>query len=195
MSNQNLYPSDKELVARYLAGEQDAFHLLFNKYWNDLYKIAYRRLPSEEDVKDLLQEVFISLWKNLPTISISDNLGGYLYTSLQNKIFNFFGKKQVRLRSLMNQPFVPVQSETDSYHHLQTKELRLVIKSTIDGMPLKMKEIYLLSKEENLSNGEIASLLMLAPQTVKNQIYQALCRIRNKLEKSHLYLLVLVQLF
>lgn len=52
----------------------------YERYWHDLYKIAYRRLPSEEDVKDVLQETFISLWKNIHHISVDENIGGYLYT-------------------------------------------------------------------------------------------------------------------
>lgn len=187
MSDRNLYSPDKELIARSLDGEQDAFRQLFDKYWNDLYRIAYRRLPSEEDVKDILQEVFISLWNNLPHISVEDNLGGYLYTSLRNRIFNYFEKNQVRLRTLINQPFHSVQSEEYTYNLLYTKELRLVIKAVVSEMPSKMREIYLLSKEEQLTNGEISELLMLAPQTVKNQIHQALGRIRNQLVKSNLY--------
>jgi len=186
MSARNLYPPDKDLITRTLEGDQDAFRQLFNKYWHDLYKIAYRRLPIEEDVKDILQEVFISLWKNLHNISILDNLGGYLYTSLRNRIFNYFEKNRLKLRTLLNQPFNPVQSEDDTYNFLYTKELQLVVNTIVAEMPSKMREIYLLSKVEQLSNGEIAELLALAPQTVKNQIYQALSRIRNELAKSHL---------
>lgn len=192
MSNRNSYMPDRELVDRYLHGEQEAFRLLFDKYWNDLYRIAYRRLPSEDDVKDILQDVFISLWRNLPEISLKDNLGGYLYTSLQNKIFNYYEKKQVKLKIFIEQPFYPFQSENDTYNLLDTKELSLVIKTIIDEMPLRMRKIYLLSKEEQLTNGEIATLLMLAPQTVKNQIHQALCRIRNKLVKSNLFIILYV---
>jgi len=188
MKKGNPEGTDKELIVAACKGSEEAFRKLYEKYWPDLYKIAYRRLSSEDDVKDILQETFISLWKNLQHISVNESLGGYLYTSLRNKIFNYYEKNEVRLKTLMNQPFKPVESEDFIYSSLSTKELQLVISAIIAEMPPKMREIYKLSKEEQLTNAEIAGLLMLAPQTVKNQIHQALHRIREELKKSSLHL-------
>ena len=176
--------TDKELIVAAYEGSEVAFRKLYERYWHDLYKIASRRLPSEEDVKDVLQETFISLWKNIHHISVDENIGGYLYTSLRNKILNYYDKKQVRLKILMNQPFHPVESEEAIYDLLNTKELKLAIRAIVTDMPPRMKEIYHLSKEEQLTNAEIACLLLLAPQTVKNQIHEALSRIRCGLKKS-----------
>lgn len=192
MKGNNLYQSDKDLIERALNGDENAFRHLFDKYWKDLYTIAYRRLPSEEDVKDILQEVFISLWKNIKTITITDSIGGYLTISLKNKIFNFYERDRVKFRILMSQPFSAIQSEDEIYNALQTKELKVVLNGIIERMPSKMKEIYLLSREEQLTNAEIVALLMLSPQTIKNQIHQALKRIREGLNKNIFALFFLV---
>ncbi|MBC7936393.1 MAG: sigma-70 family RNA polymerase sigma factor [Rhizobacter sp.] len=181
--------TDKELIVASCNGSEEAFRRLYEKYWKDLYKIAYRRLPSEEDVKDVLQETFISLWKNIHHLSVDESIGKYLYVALRNKIFNYYEKKQLRLKKLMNQPFHPVESEDHIYSVLDTKELRVAINAIIDDMPQRMREIYLLSKEVQLTNAEIANLLLLAPQTIKNQVHHALSRIRNELSKTHLHLL------
>jgi len=195
MKGNNLYQSDKELIAQALNGNENAFKYLFDKYWSDLYKIAYRKLPSEEDVKDILQEVFISFWKNIKTITITDSIGGYLNISLRNKIFNFYEKDRVKFRTLMDQPFNPIQSEDEIYASLETKELRAVLREIIEQMPSKMKKIYLLSREEQLSNAEIVALLMLSPQTIKNQIHQALKRLREGLTKNTFELFFLLICF
>ena len=183
----NFNQSDKELIKNCLEGDQNAFKKIFEKYWDDLYVIAYRRLPLEEEVKDILQEVFISLWRNIHKISVGDNLGGYLYISLRNKIFNYYEKNQVRMKLTLSQSFNPVQSEADVYSSINSKEIRQIIKSAVAEMPAKMRDIYLLSKEEQLTNQEIAALLALAPQTIKNQIHQALLRIRRKIKKANLH--------
>ena len=185
MSKVNLRVTDRELVAAASKGSEEAFQQLYDKYWGDLYKIAYSRLPSDEDVKDILQETFLSLWKNIHHISVDDNIGGYLYTSVRNKIFNYYEKNQLQLKKFMSLPFIPIQSEDSIYSSIQTKELKLVINAIVTDMPSKMKEIYLLSKEQQLTNAEIAGLLMLAPQTVKNQIHQAIIRIRRELQKNN----------
>jgi RNA polymerase sigma-70 factor (ECF subfamily) len=179
--------SDEELIKDCLKGDQDAFKKIFEKYWHDLYIIAYRRLPLEEEIKDILQEVFISLWRNIHKISVEDNLGGYLYTALRNKIFNYYEKNQVRMKATLSQSFNPVQCEADVYSVINSKELREIIKSAVSEMPAKMRQIYLLSKEEQLTNQEIAALLALAPQTIKNQIHQALSRVRQKIRKANLH--------
>ena len=156
---------------------------MYEKYWNDLYRIAYRRLSSHEDVKDILQDTFISLWKNIDHLTTTESLGGYLYTSLKNKILDHYEKNRVRLRKIMKQPFCPVGSEEEIYSTLCTKELQIVIRQIIDGMPEKMREIYLLSRKENFTNNEIAALLTLDIQTIKNQISKANSRIRITLKK------------
>src|SRR4051794_31717892 len=109
--NMESFATDKELVAAACNGSEEAFRKLYDKYWSDLYKLASRRLPSEEDVKDILQETFLSLWKNLHHISVDQSVAGYLFITVRNKLFNFYEKNQVQLNRLLKQPFCPVQSE------------------------------------------------------------------------------------
>jgi len=183
----NFSQSDKELIKDCLEGDEHAFQKIFEKYWGDLYIIAHRRVPLEEEIKDILQEVFISLWRNIHKISVEDNLGGYLYTSLRNRILNYYEKNQIRMKATLSQSFIPVQCEADVYSSISSKEIREIIKLAVAEMPAKMREIYLLSKEEQLTNQEIATLLALAPQTIKNQVHEALLRVRKKIRKANLH--------
>jgi len=178
--------SDKQLLADIRKGSEEAFRQLFEKYWEDLYRMAHRRLASPEDIKDILQDVFLSLWNNIDQVNADESLGGYLYTSLRNRIFNFFEKRQNRLNCLMKQPFNPVESEENIWNRFNTKEIQKVIALQVAAMPPKMKRIYLLSKKEQLTISEIAELLNLSPQTVKNQLHRALERMRHNLQKQNL---------
>jgi len=178
--------SDKQLLADIRKGSEEAFRQLFEKYWEDLYRMAHRRLASPEDIKDILQDVFLSLWNNIDQVNADESLGGYLYTSLRNRIFNFFEKRQNRLNCLMKQPFNPVESEEIIWNRFNTKEIQKVIALQVAAMPPKMKRIYLLSKNEQLTISEIAELLNLSPQTVKNQLHRALERMRHNLQKQNL---------
>ena len=177
--------NDQKLLEASQNGDEKAFELLFKKYSGDLFKVAYRRLHSAEDAKDIVQDVFFSCWNNIGTIVIEDSLAGYLYTALRNKIFNHFEKNSNRLHKLMRQPFVPAQHEELIFSNYCTKELQQFIMQQVATMPEKMRQIYFLSKEENLTNKEIASLLNLSGQTVKNQLYNALNRLRKTLPKEH----------
>ena len=177
--------TDRELVAASREGNDEAFRALFDKYWDDLYVIASRRVASPEDIKDLLQEVFLSLWKNISTIVIIDSLGGYLYTALRNKIINYYEKRESDLHAMLNRPFIPSAAENLAWANLKTTELRKLIEAEILKLPPQMKQVFQLSREEQLTNQEIAELLSLAPQTVKNQLHRALERIRLGLKNAN----------
>lgn len=178
--------SDKALVEQARNGDNAAFRQLFEKYWEDLFRLAYKRLRSKESAEDIVQEVFLSLWNNIQQVEIEGSLGSYLFISLRNKIFNYYEKQSVRLKFLLRQPFNPVQSEEHISSNINSKELRQVVAGEVSRMPPKMKEIYLLSREQHLPIAEIAAMLAIAPQTVKNQLNTALHRIRVSLHKSDL---------
>ena len=178
--------SDKVFLERAKKGDEIAFRQLFEKYWQDLFQLACKRLRSKDDASDIVQEVFLSLWNNIQQVEIEDSLGAYLFVSLRNKIFNHYEKQALRLKYLLSQPFNPVQSEELIWSNINSKELRSVVAAEISRMPAKMKEIYLLSREQQLSINDIAELLLLAPQTVKNQLHRALERIRESLRKNNL---------
>lgn len=166
-------------------GDEKAFGLLFKKYWNDLFKLAYRRLHSEEEAKDIVQDVFLSFWNNINTIVIEDSVGGYLYTALRNRIFTHFKRNNNRLHKLIARPFTPILHEETIFCNYCTKELQHFIKQQVAAMPEKMRQIYFLSKEENLTHAEVADLLSLSNQTVKNQLHRALSRLRKTVLKEY----------
>ncbi len=184
MESHDVERDDQQLLVDARKGSELAFRQLFDKYWNDLFIITYRRTRSAEDAKDILQDVFLSLWNNIDSINVEDSLGGYLYASVRNRVFNHLEKKQLRLHWLMQQPFYPAESESTILSTLGTKELRQHIQQQILAMPVRMQLIYRLSKEEQLSHAQIASLLDLSIQTVKNQQHLALNRLRKSLAGS-----------
>lgn len=193
--------NDRDLLTASKEGDETAFRLLFEKYWDDLFKVALRRLCSADDAKDILQDVFLSFWKNIHHITMEESLGGYLYTALRNKIFNHLEKDNKRLHRLLQHRFTPVECEESVFSRYTAKELECYIKKQVSNMPEKMRRIYLLSREEQMSNADIASLLKLSNQTVKNQLYHALTRLRKSLVSGSFclfisaYVLLLLKIF
>lgn len=177
---------DRLLLQQAANGDQLAFRVIYEKYWEDLFQAAYKRTRHADDARDLVQELFISLWNNAGQLNKEIDLGAYLYVALRNKIFNYFEKKAVRLSYLLAQPFQPVESEDAIFSSIRTREIKACVAEAVAAMPPKMKEIYQLSREQQLSVGEIARLLGIAPQTVKNQLHTALDRIRTNLSNKKL---------
>lgn len=182
--------NDSWLLEKIKQGDETAFRRLFDKYWQDLFKLACKRLPSREDAADIVQEVFLSLWNNIEKLNKGSDPAAYLFISLRNRTFNYYEKQAVRFKYLLNQPFNPIESEDAIVGSIQQKELQQIIAAEIEKMPGKMREIYQLSREQQLSISEIAELLMISPQTVKNQLHRALDRLRESLrDKTGLFIL------
>lgn len=163
-----------------------AFREVYDKYWEDLFQAAYKRTRDAGDASDLVQDLFISLWDHPERLQQEEDLGAYLFVALRNRIFNYFEKKTVRLNYLLAQPFKPVESEEAIFSNIRTREIKACVAAAISAMPPRMKEIYILSREQHLSIAEIAGLLGLSPQTVKNQLHTALGKIRTQLNDNGL---------
>lgn len=130
--------------------------------------------------KDLVQDVFIAMWDNMEKLSTQESLLPYLYTVLRNKTLHQFEKDHVRLKFAIDRAVVNDQFELSAHHLLLNKELQAIIADEISKMPKKMKQIYDLKKEENFSIRQIAEMLDLSEQTVKNQLHTATTRLKDR---------------
>ena len=164
--------------------EQTAFRILYDRYWEQLYRKALSRIDNCADAEDVVQEVFISLWRNRESIDIKDTLSPYLFTALRYCIIKTIYRK-AKKGIYVPLPVDGLQcDEQPSEEILDYKDLQQAINREIDGLPERMQEIYRLSRYENLSSREIAQKLHLSEQTVKNTLTTTLRKLRVRL--SHL---------
>lgn len=172
---------DSEILSLASINKRHAFEMAFNIYWDPLFRQAYRKIQSEDVAKDLVQEVFITMWDNLDQLSQQDHLLPYLYAVLRNKVLMQYRKDSVRLRYASNFILKDEDYEPSAHHLMINKELQAIIDDEINKMPTRMREIHLLQKEENYSIKEIALQLKLSEQTIKNQLYTASNRLKSRL--------------
>ncbi|MCA5005027.1 RNA polymerase sigma factor [Sphingobacterium bovistauri] len=154
-----------------------AFKRLFDRFWFKIYRMAIQKLPSEEDASDITQEVFYLIWKNRKFIRVKSNLDSYLISMLRHKIYDFYAKRD-RLPILVS---MIDEEEYWDYNfkladEIDFRELNEAVNHTIEKMPEKMREIFVLSRFENLSAQEISERLNISIQTVRNQISSAIKR-------------------
>ena len=159
-----------------------AFNELYSRYWKELYICAYRRLNSKEDVQDILQDLFVSIWTNRLNIDAELSLRPYLFKSLKFKIIDKFHKRSSSPTPISHMQQFDLADEGKPHDLLLTKELEDILNDEIDRLPSKMKEVFLLSRKEYLSNDKIAERLSISSQTVKNQISIALKKLRWAME-------------
>ena len=155
-----------------------AFNELYSRYFKELYSRAYKRLGSKDDVQDILQEIFLSVWNNAGMIDEDKPLGPYLYQSLKYKIIDqYYKNAKISIDDTIS-PETEFASANSANDNILFKELEGVLNNEIGRLPVKMREVFLLSRGEYLSNQKISERLSISSQTVKNQISLALKKLK-----------------
>jgi len=172
---------DSELVDLLTQGDERAFSEIYQRYFGLLYLHAYKILGNEEDVKDILQDLFTTIWIRRDNLNITGELSAYLYTSVRYKIFDTLSHKKVAARYIESLNAFAEKGVMNTDYRLRERELTALIEKGISDLPEKMRHIFELSRKENYSHREIALELNLSEQTVRTQVKNALRVLRVKL--------------
>jgi RNA polymerase sigma-70 factor (ECF subfamily) len=173
--------SEIELIVLIKEGDIRAFDEFYKRNWRVLYQTAYRSTSSQEDAKDLVQTVFISLWNCRQNLNPDAYTPSYLFRILKNNIINFYKQDSARKKRLEKLLYLDEANQYTNEDNLMAKELSIVIDGEIRELPRKMQEVFILSRQQHLSVNEISETLNITPRTVKNQLSNALKILRTKL--------------
>ena len=148
--------TDNELLLLLKAGNVGAFTILYDRYYDVLYRHAYRRLPEGEEVRDILQELFLYLWNNRESISFTTGFAAYMYGAVRNRILDVYRHQRIisDYIVLFQQYLNDAQPIPDAI--LREKELIALIEKEVAALPAKMRLVFELSRNKNLSHQEIA---------------------------------------
>lgn len=180
--------ADSELFELIKQSSYPAFNELYRRYWKYIYGIAYKKIADKDDAADLTQNVFMEFYAKRETLVINIPVKNFLRTAILYKLAKYFRTRGFQEKHYQNfqQFLTQVQQSDTSFDTLATTETEMafeemleLVYQTIEDMPDKMKEIFLMSRSEKYSINEIADKLSLAPQTVKNQLGKAFTRIRT----------------
>lgn len=193
------------LLERIRSDDTSAFKTLHEQYYLPLYELACKKLGDEDDAYDLLQEMFLELWEKRATFFISNPLYNYLKNRLWFKLSGHFRKKGFHEKHMTAfAAFLDQESVTDPNDEQKVREIELQydllmahLEMAVAQMPARMREVFTLSRNGELSITEIAEKLGLSPKTVSNHLHMAMDRIRRTLSEqgiSALEILILMWL-
>ncbi|HVI46091.1 MAG TPA: sigma-70 family RNA polymerase sigma factor [Chitinophaga sp.] len=182
--------NDAALWQQVKHGDTASFTCLFERYWDEMFSMAYRRLADEATAKDFVQNIFIHAWENRQQITVEDKLSPYLFTALKYSVIRHIYReaKQGTTDLPLSVYSLPDETEQKKKDHDEFDRLREKVQSEIASMPDKMREVFILSYEKELSIREIALRLSISEQTVKNQVHNALKRLRYRLQSHVIFL-------
>jgi RNA polymerase sigma factor (sigma-70 family) len=171
----------EELIHRCRAGDQEAHFKLYKLYSRAMYNVGYRITGSEEDAEDVLQEAFISAFKNLNNYRGDSSFGSWVKKIVINKAINLLKKKKWELMPENEEFDVAVEeSEQEYLPELQVETVRNAILQLPDGYR-SVLSMYLL---EGYDHQEIAEIMGITESTSKSQLNRAKSKLRELLRKK-----------
>jgi len=173
-------------------GNQQAYQSLFYYYYQRLYHYALTFTSDQDKAEDIVQEVFVKLWKKRESLYPNGSLKAYLYRMTYNQFIDGYKKEKryhEELAAFKSHALTPLLEESEESWQLKLSKL----KEAIDNLPPRCREIFLLHKQEGIPQKEIAKKLDISVKTVENQVGKALNILKNKLTSKVMTLLMLIR--
>jgi len=179
MLNDGAEVEDKLLLLRLKEGSSEAFDVLYEKHWQNVYAAAFKRLQNPDLAKDMTQDVFLQLWLKRAESNIL-NLPAYLHTSVRNMIFNWMERERkfTPVPDLLLQLKVSMD-QADSA--ILLKEFMEAYEALILTLTPSQQVIFRMRYQQDLSTAAIAELLDISRKTVQNQLNRAVTQLRASL--------------
>jgi RNA polymerase sigma-70 factor (ECF subfamily) len=173
--------NDALLLKQVEEGNNKAFNILFEKYWESAFSDAYKRLKNYDNAKDIVQEIFTHIWINRETLHI-ENLPAYLNVAIRNRVIKYVTKQKLIhpfFDILDNIPEKSSQTDAD----LLWKEFFKSYEALMKSLPPKRQVIFRLRYQEHLPTKVISIQLGITRKTVQNQLGKAIETLKVSLSR------------
>ena len=159
------------------------FEEIYYSYYDKVLAVTLKFTKNKSFAGDVLQQIFMNLWKNKQLLRTINNIDAYLYKMVQNAIVDEIRKEGAHKVYLSETDHVYDTIKDSSGDVLIEKEMVMIINNVVNQMPKMQKRVYLLSREEGKSQREISEEMNISLATVKWHIAQAMQTIKVVLRK------------
>ncbi len=193
----NILEKSKVEWDHFLSGDNDAYQWLYKAYIQILYSYGKRFTSDTEIIKDCIQEVFITIYKNRNRLTTPDNVKLYLMISLKNKLIRTLQKKELYADYSPDEEFQFILEPTVEDEYIENEEYiqqKKKVKKILSMLTPRQKEIIYYRYIQELDLDDICKLMDLNYQSAKNLIQRSLNKIRENYDgsfESFLFLLFL----
>ena len=160
-------------------GSRDAFEALYLRYAPLVERFAGALVKDDSAADDIAQNVFLNLWNRRSNLSRVPDFKAYLFTSTRNAVADWF-RRYAKAPSLsLEDSGISTLLGSDGSGDIVRAEMLEAVNRCVERMPLKRREVFLLSRAKGLKNAEIASLMGLSEKAVEYHISRALADLRK----------------
>jgi len=174
VSKQNIM----NLLSSVSSDGRGAFERFYNLYYDQVFRFAYY-------CKEVVSDVFFSIWKSKARLKEIDNIDTYLYITVRNEALRHISRSNSVNKIQMDQlySFEPEEEATPE-GMLESQEMRELFNLAIDELPEKCRLIFLMIREEGLSTKEVAKILSIQESTVRVQMKIAVEKLIKRLKSD-----------
>ncbi|ADY52081.1 RNA polymerase, sigma-24 subunit, ECF subfamily [Pseudopedobacter saltans DSM 12145] len=188
--------NEKELIERISRNDEEAFLHVFNFYHNTILSFIKKYVHSSDLAKDLTQEVFVKIWEKREKLAEVKSFRSYLYTIAKNHTLNTL-KKASRSQEVMGEiveAYFVGNNTTEE--RLLDKEYLYYLNKALEELPERSKEIFRLCREQKKTYEEVASIMGISKNAVKNHMVFSMKHLRKNIEgELGMSLSILVAIF
>ncbi|OMP79455.1 RNA polymerase subunit sigma-70 [[Flexibacter] sp. ATCC 35208] len=164
----------EELLIQLRNDAEPAFNALYQAYSKPIW-LRILRLVKDKDIADeLLQEVFINIWKNRQQIDLEKSFKAFIYTVAQNLVYNYFRKNASDSNLLQNLLLQSPQHYMNVEQLMEERELKRLLDEAIDQLSPQRKRAFILCKVEGRSYGEASKIMGVSIATINSHITQSM---------------------
>jgi RNA polymerase sigma-70 factor (ECF subfamily) len=180
-----ILPNEKECFHRIALGDEAAFATMFYHYSSRISPLIIKITRSTIETEEIIQEVFVSIWKNRNKLKDVDNYAAYIFTIATNKTYNFLKVKARQAQRLHELSLTATSGTNNTFETIDFNESVEIIHQLVEQLTPQKKLIYKLTREEGLSHDEVATRLNISKNTVKNHLVETLRFLKDNMQKSH----------
>ncbi len=166
-------------------GDEAAFRSLFDLYYQRLVAFAFRFTGDLDSARSVVQDIFVVLYDKRDEIRIHTSLKSHLFQSVRNRSLNLVKHEKMK-RDHHARMAVEMDEGTMPEDSLEVSELKMSIAQVVNRLPGQCQKIFIMSRQDGISNQEIADRLSISKRTVETQISKALKRLREDLRRQGL---------
>jgi RNA polymerase sigma-70 factor (ECF subfamily) len=161
--------------------DQHALNMLFKEYYSPLCLLAFKVVRNRDQAKDIVQDVFLKLWKSRHTLKITTSLQAYLRRATVNTAVNHLESGYVRKKHALEKTDLSFYAGSPADEEHAYNELKKRADEAIEKLPLRTRTIFILIRSDEMSYKDVAETLGISLKAVEKEMMKALQLLRTAL--------------